>query len=171
METGLLLIRVVLGGIMAAHGAQKLFGWFGGHGLAGTAGWLETMGMRPGPMQARGYERARRVRGRRAPRSRPAHSPRCGRRRRRDVRGDRDRPLEERVLQLERRLRVQPVDHRRRARPRVHRSRHDLDRRPRRMDPGRTRVGPRRSRPLRGRRGIRPRDAQASGPSRHKKRH
>jgi putative oxidoreductase len=36
METGLLVIRVVLGGIMAAHGAQKLFGWFGGPGLAGT---------------------------------------------------------------------------------------------------------------------------------------
>ena len=47
METGLLLIRVVLGGIMAAHGAQKLFGWFGGPGLAGTGGWLEAMGLRP----------------------------------------------------------------------------------------------------------------------------
>ena len=52
METGLLLIRVVLGGIMAAHGAQKLFGWFGGPGLAGTAGWLEAMGLRPGRMWA-----------------------------------------------------------------------------------------------------------------------
>lgn len=30
------------------HGAQKLFGWFGGHGLAGTAGWLESLGLRPG---------------------------------------------------------------------------------------------------------------------------
>jgi putative oxidoreductase len=47
METGLLLIRVVLGGIMAAHGAQKLFGWFGGPGLTGTGGWLEAMGLRP----------------------------------------------------------------------------------------------------------------------------
>jgi putative oxidoreductase len=47
MEAGLLLIRVVLGAIMAAHGAQKLFGWFGGHGLAGTGGWLESMGLRP----------------------------------------------------------------------------------------------------------------------------
>lgn len=47
METGLLLIRVVVGGIMAAHGAQKLFGWFGGPGLAGTGGWLEAMGLRP----------------------------------------------------------------------------------------------------------------------------
>ena len=47
MEIGLLLIRVVLGGIMVAHGAQKLFGWFGGPGLAGTGGWLEAMGLRP----------------------------------------------------------------------------------------------------------------------------
>ena len=47
METGLLLMRVVLGGIIAVHGAQKLFGWFGGHGISGTAGWLEMMGMRP----------------------------------------------------------------------------------------------------------------------------
>ncbi len=48
MEAGLLIIRVVLGGIIAAHGAQKLFGWFGGYGLAGTGGWLESMGLRPG---------------------------------------------------------------------------------------------------------------------------
>ena len=52
MDVGLLLIRVVLGGIMAAHGAQKLFGWFGGHGLAGTGGWLESMGFRPGRLHA-----------------------------------------------------------------------------------------------------------------------
>jgi putative oxidoreductase len=47
MEAGFLLIRVVLGAIMAAHGAQKLFGWFGGPGLAGTNGWLQSMGFRP----------------------------------------------------------------------------------------------------------------------------
>jgi putative oxidoreductase len=52
MEAGLLLIRVVLGGIMVAHGAQKLFGWFGGHGLAGTAGWLESMGLMPARVYA-----------------------------------------------------------------------------------------------------------------------
>lgn len=52
MEAGLLLIRVVLGAIMAAHGAQKLFGWFGGHGLAGTGGWLESMGFRPARLHA-----------------------------------------------------------------------------------------------------------------------
>src|SRR5918999_663264 len=52
MEVGLLVVRVVLGSIMAAHGAQKLFGWFGGHGLAGTSGWLESMGFKPAGLNA-----------------------------------------------------------------------------------------------------------------------
>lgn len=52
MEGGLLLIRVVLGGIMVAHGAQKLFGWFGGHGLSGTGSGLESMGLKPGRVYA-----------------------------------------------------------------------------------------------------------------------
>ena len=52
MEIGLLLIRLVIGGTLAAHGAQKLFGWFGGYGIAGTGGWLESMGFRPGKLQA-----------------------------------------------------------------------------------------------------------------------
>lgn len=52
MEIGLLLIRLVVGGTLAAHGAQKLFGWFGGFGIAGTGGWLESMGFRPGKLQA-----------------------------------------------------------------------------------------------------------------------
>jgi putative oxidoreductase len=52
MEAGLLLIRVVLGAIMVAHGAQKLFGWFGGPGLAGTRGWLESMGFKPARVHA-----------------------------------------------------------------------------------------------------------------------
>jgi putative oxidoreductase len=52
MDAGLLLMRVVLGGVMAAHGAQKLFGWFGGHGLAGTGNWLEAMGLRPAGVYA-----------------------------------------------------------------------------------------------------------------------
>jgi len=38
----------VLGSLMAAHGTQKLFGWFGGYGLAGTAGFFEGLGFRPG---------------------------------------------------------------------------------------------------------------------------
>ncbi len=37
---------------MAAHGAQKLFGWFGGHGLAGTGGFFESLGFRPGRLFA-----------------------------------------------------------------------------------------------------------------------
>jgi len=45
---GLLIVRVVLGLLMAAHGSQKLFGWFGGHGLAGTAGFFDSIGFRPG---------------------------------------------------------------------------------------------------------------------------
>ena len=52
MDAGFLLIRLVLGATMAAHGAQKLFGWFGGPGLTGTGGWLEAMGLRPGRMWA-----------------------------------------------------------------------------------------------------------------------
>ena len=48
MNVGLLLLRAVVGLVMAAHGAQKLFGWFGGHGIAGTAGFFEQIGFRPG---------------------------------------------------------------------------------------------------------------------------
>ena len=48
MDTGLLLARVVFGSLMAAHGAQKLFGWFGGYGIAGTGGFFESLGFRPG---------------------------------------------------------------------------------------------------------------------------
>jgi putative oxidoreductase len=48
MDEGLLLARVALGLLMAAHGAQKLLGWFGGYGLDGTADFFETLGFRPG---------------------------------------------------------------------------------------------------------------------------
>ena len=48
MDTGLLIVRMVIGLVMAAHGAQKLFGWFGGYGLAGTGGFFESIGFRPG---------------------------------------------------------------------------------------------------------------------------
>ena len=46
-DLGLLIIRVVTGGLLAGHGAQKLFGSFGGPGVEGTAGMMESMGMRP----------------------------------------------------------------------------------------------------------------------------
>jgi putative oxidoreductase len=52
METGLLLARIVIGALMAAHGAQKLFGWFGGYGIAGTGGFFEGIGFRPGRLFA-----------------------------------------------------------------------------------------------------------------------
>lgn len=52
MELGLLIIRAVIGLTLAAHGAQKLFGWFGGPGLAGTGGFFESLGFRPGKLFA-----------------------------------------------------------------------------------------------------------------------
>lgn len=48
LSTGLLIARLVIGVPMMAHGTQKLLGWFGGYGLAGTAGFFEAMGFRPG---------------------------------------------------------------------------------------------------------------------------
>jgi putative oxidoreductase len=47
-SAGLLVARLVLGLLMAAHGSQKLFGWVGGHGLAGTGGYFDSLGFRPG---------------------------------------------------------------------------------------------------------------------------
>jgi putative oxidoreductase len=41
-------LRVGAGIVFAAHGAQKLFGWFGGYGLEGTAGWMASIGLEPG---------------------------------------------------------------------------------------------------------------------------
>ena len=64
MDTGLLLARMVFGLLMAAHGTQKLFGWFGGYGLAGTAGFFEQLGFRPGRCSP-------------APRPAPKSSPDC----------------------------------------------------------------------------------------------
>lgn len=48
MDLGLLVLRLLAGLSLAAHGAQKLFGWFGGYGLAGTGGFMEQLGFRPG---------------------------------------------------------------------------------------------------------------------------
>jgi putative oxidoreductase len=52
MDAALLFVRLVVGLSLAAHGAQKLFGWFGGYGLAGTGGFFENLGFRPGPLFA-----------------------------------------------------------------------------------------------------------------------
>ncbi len=49
---GALLLRVPVGIILAAHGAQKLFGWFGGYGLEGTGQWLASIGLQPGVLMA-----------------------------------------------------------------------------------------------------------------------
>jgi putative oxidoreductase len=48
LGTGLLLARLIFGVLMVAHGGQKLFGWLGGYGLVGTAGFFEQLGFRPG---------------------------------------------------------------------------------------------------------------------------
>lgn len=47
-SVGLLVARVVIGLLMAAHGAQKMFGWFGGYGLQKTGAFFEQIGFRPG---------------------------------------------------------------------------------------------------------------------------
>jgi putative oxidoreductase len=52
MDLGLLILRVVFGLTLAAHSAQKLFGWFGGPGLVGTAQMMEQLGFRPPRLQA-----------------------------------------------------------------------------------------------------------------------
>lgn len=47
-----LALRVPVGLIFAAHGAQKLFGWFGGYGLAGTGQFFDSIGLHPGVVLA-----------------------------------------------------------------------------------------------------------------------
>lgn len=52
MDLGLLIIRLVFGLTFASHGCQKLFGWFGGHGIKGTAQFFESIGIKPGLLLA-----------------------------------------------------------------------------------------------------------------------
>ena len=52
MSIALLVARLVLGLGLAAHGAQKLFGWYGGPGLKGMEGFMESMNMRPAKLFA-----------------------------------------------------------------------------------------------------------------------
>lgn len=47
-----LILRVPVGIILIAHGAQKLFGWFGGYGLEGTGQWMASIGLEPGYLMA-----------------------------------------------------------------------------------------------------------------------
>jgi putative oxidoreductase len=54
MNVAMLVARLIVGLGIAAHGSQKLFGWFHGPGLKGTAGWLESLGYRPGIIYALG---------------------------------------------------------------------------------------------------------------------
>ena len=45
-------LRLGAGVIFSAHGAQKMFGWFGGYGLEGTGDWMESIGLAPGILMA-----------------------------------------------------------------------------------------------------------------------
>jgi putative oxidoreductase len=47
ISAGLLILRVYLGLLLFGHGAQKLFGWFGGSGVEGTRGMMHKLGYRP----------------------------------------------------------------------------------------------------------------------------
>src|ERR1700730_1952404 len=52
INIGLLIIRLVIGVLFIGHGAQKLFGSFGGYGLKGTGGWFDSIGIKPGVTMA-----------------------------------------------------------------------------------------------------------------------
>ncbi len=52
MDIAKLALRGTIGSLFVGHGTQKLFGWFGGHGVEGTGGFFETLGLRPGKRHA-----------------------------------------------------------------------------------------------------------------------
>lgn len=52
LNVGLLIIRLIFGLSFARHGTEKLFGWFGGHGIKGTAAYFESLGLKPGAPMA-----------------------------------------------------------------------------------------------------------------------
>jgi putative oxidoreductase len=52
MSVGRLGVRLLVGGLFVGHGTQKLFGWFGGPGRAGTEGMMEALEMRPAKVHA-----------------------------------------------------------------------------------------------------------------------
>jgi putative oxidoreductase len=51
-DLGVLIVRLLVGLLLAGHGAQKLFGWYGGAGLTAFTGMVERMGFRPGRLWA-----------------------------------------------------------------------------------------------------------------------
>ena len=52
MDIGLLALHAIPGLLFMGHGAQKLFGVMGGHGIDGTGGFFEKLGLRPGRVHA-----------------------------------------------------------------------------------------------------------------------
>jgi len=48
MSIGFFILRMIVGALFVGHGTQKLFGWFGGHGLEGTGKMFEKIGYTPG---------------------------------------------------------------------------------------------------------------------------
>jgi putative oxidoreductase len=52
MNLGLFIVRFVVGALFIGHGTQKLFGWFGGHGLEGSGRFFEQIGYTPGRLMA-----------------------------------------------------------------------------------------------------------------------
>lgn len=51
-DHAMLALRLIAGIVFMAHGAQKLFGWFGGGGLQGTGAWMASIGLEPGMLMA-----------------------------------------------------------------------------------------------------------------------
>jgi len=52
MSIGFFILRIIVGALFVGHGTQKLFGWFGGHGLEGTEQMFERIGYTPGRAMA-----------------------------------------------------------------------------------------------------------------------
>ncbi len=52
MDIAILIARLIIGLGLAAHGSQKLFGWFGGYGIKGTGAYFESIGFKPGALFA-----------------------------------------------------------------------------------------------------------------------
>ena len=123
VSVAFLLARLILGLGLAAHGTQKLFGWFGGQGLAGTGGFFEGLGFRPGRLFALMAGLGRNG-------GRPAHRARLGRRARsgahraRNARRDWVGTLPQGFLREQRRMGAQRDGRCRRNRHRLCRKRH-----------------------------------------------